>query len=131
MTKIEILNQYKKQKRNTYRECDVINAMEKYLESYKQEQALQLQQTGVMRSALNQEEAFKIFTQHNKHDGFIQWKGTDVCMDFQCECGHHNHYDDYFAYVIKCSECGSLYAPSSNVEMIKINEANNFIESNF
>ena len=47
MTKIEILNQYKKQKKNTYRECDVINAMEKYLESYKQDQALQLQQTGV------------------------------------------------------------------------------------
>lgn len=47
MTKIEILNKYKKQKHNTYRECDVINAMEKYLESYKQSQALQLQQTGV------------------------------------------------------------------------------------
>ena len=49
MTKIEILNQYKKQKKNTYRESDVINAMEKYLESYKQDQALQLQQTGVIR----------------------------------------------------------------------------------
>lgn len=48
MTKIEILNKYKKQKHNTYRECDVINAMENYLESYKQAQALQLQQTGVM-----------------------------------------------------------------------------------
>lgn len=51
MTKIEILNKYKKQKHNTYRECDVINAMEKYLESYKQSQALQLQQTGVSCSA--------------------------------------------------------------------------------
>ena len=52
MTKIEILNKYKKQKHNTYRECDVINAMEKYLESYKKDQALQLQQTGVMQSVL-------------------------------------------------------------------------------
>ena len=51
MTKIEILNKYKKQKNNTYRECDVINAMEKYLESYKQAQALQLQQTAVITSA--------------------------------------------------------------------------------
>ena len=50
MTKIEILNKYKKQKHNTYRECDVINAMEKYLESYKQAKALQLQQTGVSGS---------------------------------------------------------------------------------
>ena len=50
MTKIEILNKYKKQKHNTYRECDVINAMEKYLESYKKDQALQLQQTGIIKS---------------------------------------------------------------------------------
>lgn len=50
MTKIEILNKYKKQKHNTYRECDVINAMEKYLESYKKDQALQLQQPGVIKS---------------------------------------------------------------------------------
>lgn len=24
---------------------------------------------------------------------FIQWKGTDVCMDFHCECGAHCHFD--------------------------------------
>jgi len=47
MTKIEILNQYKKQKKNTYRECDVINAMEKYLESYKNAKDLQLLQADV------------------------------------------------------------------------------------
>jgi len=88
-----------------------------------------LNKTDVMRSALNQEEAFKIFTQHNKFDGFIQWKGTDVCMDFHCECGHHNHYDDYFAYVVKCRECGNLYAPSCNVEMIRVEKADMFIES--
>lgn len=50
MTKIEILNQYKKQKKNTYRECDVINAMEKYLESYKNAEAEQLPQDAVMQS---------------------------------------------------------------------------------
>lgn len=85
--------------------------------------------TDAMRSALSQEDAFKIFTQHNKFDGFIQWKGTDVCMDFHCECGHHNHYDGYFAYVIKCRDCGNLYAPSCNVEMIRIEKADGFIES--
>lgn len=104
-------------------------ATNRIMQFIKDDRALQLQQTCAMRSALNQEEAFNIFTKHNKYDGFIQWNGTDVCMDFHCECGHHNHYDDYFAYVIKCSECGSLYAPSSNVEMIKINEASSFIES--
>lgn len=82
-----------------------------------------------MQTALNQEEAFNLFTKHNKHDGFIQWKGTDVCMDFHCECGHHNHYDGYFAYVVKCKECGNLYAPSSNVEMIRVEKSDSFIES--
>lgn len=37
---------------------------------------------------------------------FIQWKGTDVCMDFYCECGEENHFDGYFAYVVKCAGCG-------------------------
>ena len=37
---------------------------------------------------------------------FIQWKGTDVCMDFHCDCGEHNHYDGMFAYVIRCGKCG-------------------------
>jgi len=113
---------------NDFMDSGVADLIETLLTEY---QALQLQQTGVIRSALNQEEAFKIFTQHNKNDGFIQWKGTDVCMDFTCECGHHNHYDDYFAYVVKCGGCGNLYASSCNVEMIKIKESEQFIESNF
>lgn len=25
--------------------------------------------------------------------GFIQWKGTDVCMDVYCKCGYHSHID--------------------------------------
>lgn len=37
---------------------------------------------------------------------FIQWKGTDVCMDFHCECGVMGHFDGSFAYVVKCGACG-------------------------
>jgi hypothetical protein len=40
---------------------------------------------------------------------FIQWKGTDVCMDFHCECGAHNHFDGYFAYAVKCPHCGTIW----------------------
>lgn len=40
---------------------------------------------------------------------FIQWKGTDVCLDFTCECGWGGHFDGYFAYVIKCAGCGRLW----------------------
>ncbi len=48
---------------------------------------------------------------------FIQWKGTDACFDFHCDCGEHCHFDGYFAYVVKCPACGqewempSLLAP--------------------
>lgn len=37
---------------------------------------------------------------------FIQWKGTDVCMDFRCECGEDVHIDGMFVYAIECSKCG-------------------------
>ena len=47
MTIIEILNTYKKQKCNTYRECDVINAMNKYGE-YREARSIQLMQTAVV-----------------------------------------------------------------------------------
>ena len=31
---------------------------------------------------------------------YIQWKGTDVCLDVHCTCGAELlHYDGYFAYV--------------------------------
>ena len=36
---------------------------------------------------------------------FQQWKGTDVCMDFYCECGAHCHFDGYFAYAVQCPHC--------------------------
>jgi hypothetical protein len=41
---------------------------------------------------------------------FIQWKGTDVCMDLHCPaCSYHNHYDGYFAYIVQCAKCKALY----------------------
>lgn len=40
---------------------------------------------------------------------YIQWKGTDVCMDFHCKCGAFCHYDGDFAYIVKCPHCGTLW----------------------
>lgn len=77
-----------------------------------------------MKEAKTFEEANESFTL-NKTDGFIQWKGTDVCMDLHCECGFHNHYDGYFAYEVKCRGCGNIYALSPNVEVIKITNSIN------
>lgn len=41
---------------------------------------------------------------------FIQWKGTDVCMDLHCTvCQHHNHYDTDFAYYVQCAKCKTVF----------------------
>lgn len=51
----------------------------------------------------------------DKPHAFIQWKGTDVCMDFYCECGEHNHFDGLFAYVVACAKCGQEWEMPSNI----------------
>ena len=48
-------------------------------------------------------------------DTFIQWKGTDVCMDFHCKCGEHMHFDCDFLYHVKCCNCGEVYKIGSRV----------------
>jgi len=56
----------------------------------------------------------------DKHShGWIQWKGTDVCMDVYCECGYHGHVDCDFAYYIKCP-CGRVYEVDSTVRLTHI-----------
>ena len=40
---------------------------------------------------------------------FVQYKGTDLCIDFHCECGAHCHYDGDFAYAVKCPHCGTVW----------------------
>lgn len=36
---------------------------------------------------------------------FIQWKGTEVCMDFHCKCGAFCHFDGDSPYVVECPHC--------------------------
>jgi hypothetical protein len=48
--------------------------------------------------------------------GWIQWKGTDVCMDFHCKCGELGHLDGDFVYYVKCGACGQVYELSGHVE---------------
>lgn len=40
---------------------------------------------------------------------FLQWKGTNACMDVYCLCGEHLHFDGYFAYAIQCGGCKQIY----------------------
>jgi len=73
------------------------------------------------KKAKDQDEAWKIQeTYTGKPHGWIQWKGTDVCMDFHCKCGNHSHIDDDFVYNIKCPKCGTVYMCNGHIEMIEL-----------
>ena len=52
--------------------------------------------------------------------GWIQWKGTDVCMDVYCSCGHHGHFDGEFFYYYECPECHTKYAVGQIVKLIPL-----------
>lgn len=54
--------------------------------------------------------------------GFIQWKGTNVCIDVFCECGHHGHFDGMFFYFFECSKCGKRYKVGANIKLIPLTE---------
>jgi hypothetical protein len=51
---------------------------------------------------------------------FIQWKGTDVCLDFHCPCqpedtAYSSHLDGFFAYFVRCPRCGAVYEMGTQV----------------
>lgn len=54
--------------------------------------------------------------------GWIQWKGTDVCIDLHCVCGHHGHFDGDFFYFFECPSCHRKYAVGQNINLIPLNE---------
>ena len=99
MTKIEILNKYKKQKHNTYRECDVINAMEKYLEFYKKDQALQFIQHDVISRLFNQLEVLLIQGLKNKGFEFENRIELENFIRTRCRKEDHIEFKKHIYYV--------------------------------
>ncbi len=53
---------------------------------------------------------------------FLQWKGTEACMDIWCECGSGMHLDAGLVYQLKCMDCGALYLLPSSLPLQKITE---------
>lgn len=52
---------------------------------------------------------------------FVQWKGTDLCMDFQCpECSAQAHFDGLFAYAIQCPGCGAYFEMPTNLPLTRV-----------
>lgn len=52
----------------------------------------------------------------NPH-GWIQWKGTDVCIDINCTCGRLLHYDGDFMYFVKCPYCERVFECDGHIEL--------------
>lgn len=53
---------------------------------------------------------------------YVQWKGTNVCMDVHCTCGATYHVDADFAYALKCMECGQVYEMPTYVALMPVAE---------
>jgi hypothetical protein len=51
---------------------------------------------------------------------WIQWKGTDVCADIYCACGHHMHFDGDFMYFVKCAECSRVWEVGTHVRLYEV-----------
>lgn len=51
---------------------------------------------------------------------WVQWKGTDACMDLHCPCGTHSHLDAMFAYYVSCPVCGAVYFVNGHVELARL-----------
>lgn len=75
------------------------------------------------KKAKNHDEAWELQeTFKDKPHGWIQWKGTDVCMDIHCSCGALTHIDDDFCYVIQCPECKRVWFVNGHIELVEITE---------
>jgi hypothetical protein len=55
--------------------------------------------------------------------GWIQWKGTDVCMDVHCSCGGTMHVDADFLYYLQCPYCGQVYEVGGHVTLSPVDPA--------
>jgi uncharacterized protein (DUF983 family) len=54
---------------------------------------------------------------------FVQWKGTDLCMDLYCpECGESSHFDGFFAYHIRCPNCKAVFKMPQDLAIERVPE---------
>lgn len=57
-----------------------------------------------------------------KPAAWLQWKGTDACMDVFCVCGALGHLDGSYSYRIVCSACGRTYWANGHIELIPLTD---------
>lgn len=56
---------------------------------------------------------------------FVQWKGTDLCMDAWCDCGGQFHVDGYFGHMVQCPFCAQVYELSTRLLVRKVDDVHN------
>lgn len=54
---------------------------------------------------------------------FIQWKGTDACLDLHCTCGTDLHFDGDFAYAIRCWKCRAIWEMPTELAVTQVDYA--------
>ena len=52
--------------------------------------------------------------------GWIQWKGSDACVDLRCRCGHLGHYDGWSLYFYKCPACSETFCVGQVIRLYPI-----------
>ena len=73
------------------------------------------------KKAKTSKDAWKIQEMYEgKPHGWVQWKGTNVCMDIHCKCGETSHIDADFAYHVKCPNCGTVFMCNGHIELIEL-----------
>ena len=50
---------------------------------------------------------------------FVQWKGSDVCLDFSCSCGWRGHVDADFAYAVRCQACERVWLLPDTLTLVE------------
>lgn len=76
--------------------------------------------------------AFDVIDEATRIDephGWIQWKGTDVCMDVLCACGAHMHVDGEFAYYLRCPHCQRVYGVGAYVRLVELTKPEHIAEA--
>lgn len=59
---------------------------------------------------------------------FIQWKGTNACLDLHCLCDAPDersgvgHFDGYHAYALRCVRCGRIYELPQELALTLVDE---------
>jgi hypothetical protein len=52
--------------------------------------------------------------------GRLQFKGTNMCMDFDCICGEMFHIDGDFVFSVKCPYCNRIYALDHHLRAVEM-----------